>query len=69
MTLSDNERANGYWEKNMRATTLKPNMSTSNRELRNFITSKYVKKFWADTNRDDPVKQIKETGSYDSSDD
>ena len=56
MTLSDNERANGYWEKNMRATTLKPNMSTSNRELRNFITSKYVKKFWADTNRDDPVK-------------
>ncbi len=42
----------------MRATTLKPNNGTTNKELRNFILAKYVKRVWADQ-RDDPVKQIK----------
>ena len=48
---------------------MKPNNNTTNRELRNFIISKYMKRFWADDSRDDPVTQIKQTGRFDSDDD
>lgn len=48
----------------------KPNSKdTSNRELKNFIENKYVHKLWIDESRDDPVKQIRETGFFDSGDD
>ena len=47
---------------------MKPNNNTTNRELRNFIISKYMKRFWADS-KEDPVTQIKTTGRFDSSDD
>ena len=53
----------------MRATTTKPNNNTTNRELRNFIISKYVKRFWADDTKDDPVTQIKSKGFFADSDD
>ena len=48
----------------------KPNSKdTSNRELRTFIENKYVDRLWIDESRDDPVKQIRETGFFDSGDD
>lgn len=53
----DNDRANSFWEKNLPNSVNKPNSKdTSNRELRNFIESKYVDRLWVDESRDDPVK-------------